>query len=238
MNHKQQLIKKISLIHLIALMALTLLGCKVSIPAVLSDNDGNITICHATTDTANPYEEVSVDFEQLEAHADHPDDLIPAPADGCPETITPGTNDGKITICHATDSATNPYNEITIDFNGLNGHGKHQDDIIPAPESGCSSVQETPTITETPAITETPTITETATVTTTPEATTSAGDTGEKITICHATGSSKNPYVQITISINGLNGHDKHARDIIPAPAEGCPSGSDDKNNGNGKNKK
>jgi uncharacterized surface protein with fasciclin (FAS1) repeats len=46
---------------------------------------------------------------------------------------------------------------------------------------------------------------------------------GEKITICHATGSEKNPYVKITISVNGLNGHENHPDDIIPAPANGCP---------------
>lgn len=48
---------------------------------------------------------------------------------------------GKITICHATANETNPYREITISFNGLNGHfktaGSHDSDIIPAPEEGC-----------------------------------------------------------------------------------------------------
>jgi len=46
---------------------------------------------------------------------------------------------------------------------------------------------------------------------------------GKKITICHATGSTKNPFVEITIDANGLNGHAKHSGDIIPAPAGGCP---------------
>ena len=41
----------------------------------------------------------------------------------------------------------------------------------------------------------------------------------DKITICHATGNGK--YVSITISVNGLNGHDGHTDDIIP------PHGSD-----------
>jgi uncharacterized surface protein with fasciclin (FAS1) repeats len=45
---------------------------------------------------------------------------------------------------------------------------------------------------------------------------------GEKITICHATGSEQNPYVKITISVDGLNGHENHPGDIIPAPANGC----------------
>jgi len=41
----------------------------------------------------------------------------------------------------------------------------------------------------------------------------------DKITICHATGNGG--YVQITISVNGLNGHEGHAEDTIP------PNGSD-----------
>jgi hypothetical protein len=53
---------------------------------------------------------------------------------------------GKITICHATKSHTNPYVEITISVNGLHGHGPAEDphhhdgswkDIIPAPAGGC-----------------------------------------------------------------------------------------------------
>jgi hypothetical protein len=47
---------------------------------------------------------------------------------------------------------------------------------------------------------------------------------GEKITICHATGSATNPYVEITISVNAIPAHLAHqyGKDIIPAPAEGC----------------
>ena len=45
-----------------------------------------------------------------------------------------------------------------------------------------------------------------------------------KVTLCHATGSATNPYVEITVSMQGAaNGHEKHAGDIIPAPADGCP---------------
>ncbi|MFF1251390.1 hypothetical protein ACFVYC_02685 [Pseudarthrobacter sp. NPDC058329] len=41
---------------------------------------------------------------------------------------------------------------------------------------------------------------------------------GEKITICHATGSETNPYVPVTISLNALNAHlgHQHGEDIIP----------------------
>ena len=44
-----------------------------------------------------------------------------------------------------------------------------------------------------------------------------------KIVICHATGSAGNPYVEIEVDRNGLNGHGDHPADLIPAPAEGCP---------------
>ena len=46
-----------------------------------------------------------------------------------------------------------------------------------------------------------------------------------KTTICHATGSLTNPYVRITVSNDALAAHDAHqdGRDIIPAPADGCP---------------
>src|SRR5204862_192778 len=49
-----------------------------------------------------------------------------------------------------------------------------------------------------------------------------------KVTICHATGSRTHPFVEITISRNGLNGHAGHqdGRDIVPAPAGGCPTAS------------
>lgn len=42
-----------------------------------------------------------------------------------------------------------------------------------------------------------------------------------KVTICHATGSEKNPYVEITVSQNAVDAHVAHG-DIIPAPPTGC----------------
>lgn len=51
-----------------------------------------------------------------------------------------------------------------------------------------------------------------------------------KVTLCHATGSATNPYVLITVSVNATtgNGHGRHEDDLIPAPAGGCPAGSED----------
>ncbi len=47
-------------------------------------------------------------------------------------------------------------------------------------------------------------------------------DGTEKITICHATGSKTNPYVEIRVSVEGLHGHINHQGDIIPSPLGGC----------------
>ena len=38
----------------------------------------------------------------------------------------------------------------------------------------------------------------------------------EKVRICHATGSEKNPYKMLNISVNGLHGHDGHDGDFFP----------------------
>ncbi len=111
-------------------------GCPVSPVAVI---DGKITICHATSDETNPYEEITVSVHGLDGHGTHEGDIIPMPEEGCPASLeaSSASGDGKITICHATSSETNPYNEITVSVNGLNGHDKHEGDIIPMPEEGC-----------------------------------------------------------------------------------------------------
>jgi hypothetical protein len=220
MRPGQRLLKIFSALSVLVLATLTIAACGNSALAAQLNN-GKLTICHATGNATTPYDAIMLDLDGLSAHVNHKDDIIPAPVGGCPKVVETGANTGKLTICHATDSATKPYTEITIDFSGLSGHSKHKGDIIPAPKDGCPSITPTPGITATP--TETATVTATPSGTNTPAATVSANQ-GSKITICHATGSSKKPYVIITISVNGLNGHDKHPRDIIPAPAGGCPN--------------
>lgn len=41
------------------------------------------------------------------------------------------TQDNSLAICHATASENNPFNVIYVNPNGFNGHGDHEDDIIP-----------------------------------------------------------------------------------------------------------
>lgn len=162
-------------------------GCPTSPLVIVNEM---ISICHATGVETEPYSEVEVAVNGLGGHNAHLDDIIPAPVGGCP-TIPLTVIDGKISVCHITGSKTNPYNEIKVSVNGLNGHVTHEGDIIPAPETGCPIVL--------------------------------LSGTEGKITICHATGSDQNPYNEITVSINGLNGHGLHESDIIPAPGSGCP---------------
>lgn len=139
---------------------------------------------------------------------------------------SPGSDGEMVTICHATGSESNPYVKISVNINGLNGHIGHQhsEDIIPANDmlpagqnldkvdwwnAGC--------VKPGGAVTPPPT---------TPPVTPPGGhgNVDHKITICHATGSTSNPYVVITISLNGLNGHananHQLSEDIIP-PNEG-----------------
>jgi hypothetical protein len=120
------------------------------------------------------------------------------------------SNAGKVTLCHATGSETNPYAEITISANALPAHQRHQDgrDIYPAPPGGC------------------------------PGGTSSSGEHGQgnaqehgKVTICHATGSETNPYVLITVDEHALKAHTSHqdGEDIVnptgPCPGATIPTG-------------
>jgi hypothetical protein len=54
------------------------------------------------------------------------------------------------------------------------------------------------------------------------------GNAQGKVTIGHTTGSWRTPFVPITISVNGLNGHAEHSGDVVVA------GGSITKTNGNG----
>ena len=262
--------------------------------------NASANVCHATGDTANPYEEITIDStELLNEHRLHAEDIFPVPVGGCPTSLV-DVVEGNITICHATSSETNPFEEITVSVNGLNGHDDHEGDVIPMPAEGCPAA---PLVNETDEIAvchvtgdaENPydvvmmvsteldeymlanpndinpmpstgcpdylvevtdgnvtfchanndTSESFEEIVVSVNGLDGHGDHEEdvfpiseadgcpasavvaedgKITICHATSSKKNPFVEITVSVNGLNGHDKHNDDIIPAPAGGCPT--------------
>ena len=202
-----------------------------------------ITFCHATGDPVKPYEEITGIAVELKDHLDHPNDIYPVPANGCPNSLVTVT-DGKISICHATGNKTAPYEEISVNANGLNGHGAHQGDIFPVPEDGCPVnlvlSDDTLLICHATNDPENPYEEMSVTRAQLDEHSDHTNDiypvpangcptsplvvTDNKITICHATGSATNPYNEITVSVNGLNGHGTHDGDIIPAPEIGCPT--------------
>jgi hypothetical protein len=189
-----------NLITLTLILTVSLLvGCMptnqvpVSIPITAGIAITPTTVCHATGDPTNPYEKLDVNSTELAVHAGHSGDIIPVPFNGCP-TSDVVINDGTILLCHATSDKINPFEEIAVSLNGLNGHGDHEGDFFPTAKGGCLINPAT------------------------------MGTNDGKITICHATNSKNNPYNLITISINGLSGHNNHEGDIIPAPSGGCPT--------------
>jgi hypothetical protein len=58
----------------------------------------------------------------------------------------PRTARGKVALCHATGSATNPFVLIVVSVNATtgNGHGRHAEDLIPADEGRCGRVGPAP----------------------------------------------------------------------------------------------
>jgi hypothetical protein len=134
------------------------------------------------------------------------------------QTVTPPS---KITICHKTGSDSNPWRRITVSSRAwmnpnsksgrvVGGHIRHTGDAIVVGTAACPSPTVTPAPTNTPAT---------------------------KITICHKTGSSTNPYRRITVSSRAwtnpnspagktLRGHARHTGDILLPGASACPPGS------------
>jgi hypothetical protein len=134
------------------------------------------------------------------------------------QTVAPPS---KITICHDTGSATNPWRRISVSSRAvtnpksqsgrlLRGHLRHTGDAIVVGTAACPAAALTPAKTNRPA---------------------------GKITICHKTGTTTNPYRRITISsravtnpssLSGkvLRGHMGHTGDLLMPGAATCPSGS------------
>jgi hypothetical protein len=132
-----------------------------------------------------------------------------------------GASATKLTICHKTGSQSNTWRRITVSsraFAGptsssgrlLRAHMRHTGDAIVVGTGTCPSTSATPAATSTPP---------------------------SKITICHKTGSTTNPYRRITVSSRAvtnpnsqsgkvLRGHMGHVGDLLMPGASACPAGA------------
>jgi hypothetical protein len=114
---------------------------------------------------------------------------------------------GEVQICHYTGDPDRLYVLMTVSGAALEAHNNHDNDIIPAPPSGCPSTVPPVDPLPTPVPSPTPYVMPPTTA-----------------SICHAIGGAL--YQQLEIPLGEVGFHQEHERDIIPAPAGGCPNGA------------
>jgi CHRD domain len=132
-------------------------------------------------------------------------------------TATPS----RVTICHRTSSDSNPWRRITISSRAwtkpssppgrvLRAHIRHVGDAIVVGTGPCPPAGQSPS---------------------------PSNATPTRITICHRTGSSANPYRRITVSMRAvmrpasaagvaLRAHTRHNGDIMFPGTTPCPTGT------------
>jgi hypothetical protein len=182
--------------------------------AAKNESHGSTEQSHATTNESHAAKHTAADGSKKYGNGKSALEIAHqnAPTITSPSQLSGPGNSGlhKVTICHKTGHG---YVVITVDVHSLkNGHTAAKGDVIPAPAGGCPTVAASESSPQSTEETKTETRTQTH-------------ETEHKVTICHATGSATNPYVEITVDEHSLkNGHTAAKGDIIPAPASGCPT--------------
>ncbi|MDQ3777420.1 MAG: CHRD domain-containing protein [Actinomycetota bacterium] len=127
----------------------------------------------------------------------------------------------RVTICHKTGSDSNAWRRITVSGRAvtnpssssgrsLRAHLRHTGDAVVVGTAACPSANVTPEASATPAA---------------------------RVTICHKTGSTANPFRRITVSSRAvtnpgsssgrtLRGHMSHSGDMLLPGANACPPGT------------
>ena len=122
-----------------------------------------MTICHKTGSDSNPWRRITVSSRAmanpnsrsgklLRGHLRHTGDAVVIGTAACPSpTVTPSptsTPPTRITICHKTGSATNPYRRITVSSRAVSnpssssgkvvrGHMDHTGDLLLPGAAAC-----------------------------------------------------------------------------------------------------
>lgn len=176
----------------LALLVVFATACApVHIDASPTQTLSEITMCHANHDGEEAYTPLILGPHDVILHILHDqDDIIPAPATGCPDKIVKNSSREGVTICHLMNKNTKSYRKIALPSDNLALHIPHTGDFLLAAQDKTCPNQistATPTPTKTPRPTSTPkaathtqtptqspTITVTASLTPTPESTATA----------------------------------------------------------------
>ena len=129
--------------------------------------------------------------------------IVPALVALAAVVAAPASGQDTTSVCHYTGDPQAPYQLIQTTPVGVETHVGHDLDVVPAPPLGCPTFPPPPEEEETPEPSPVPT----------EEAPT---------TICHFGIGGR--FETFTLTAAELEVHADHDRDLIPAPAAGCPA--------------